>query len=1073
VKKNSISKHQNSKKYHLILFLLLLIIPSLAFSQISISGKVTDKENNPLIGVAVLLDGLTENATVTDLNGEYFIRNIEGNNFLVFSLIGYEIQKIEINNQTIINLELVEGVALDEIVVTALGLERSSKALGYSLQKLEGTELNQVQAVNFVDNLGAKVAGVQVTAGASGLGSTSKITIRGESSFANNNPLFVVDGIPINNRTVLDITNEPSAGFQEIDWGNGAMEVNPADIASVSVLKGPSAAALYGTRAANGVIVITTKDGSKTKGLGVSLNSTTFVDRVYRLPEFQNVYGQGSGGQFEFRDGADGGINDRLSWSWGPKLEGQLIPQYNSPVTLPDGTTVRGGDLTVHGGLPITPTPFSPNPDNLKNFFETGVTTINNLALSGGFDKGNFRLSLTDLRNDGIIPGVNLDRKTVAARLNFTPTERLTVSTNLNYVNSQSDNRPGNGYGSENIMYNNSIWAGRQMDFEPLKEYWQPGLENLQQYSFNYTFFDNPYLILLENRNSFNRDRVFGNIAASYDITDELSFIVRTGMDYSNELRKMRRAFSTLRFVNGGYAENTVSFREINTDALLNWRRDFGDFSVDASVGGNQMSQTASFTQAQTQALAQPGVFRLANAAAPIEIFENLNNKQINSLYGFVKFGYKDFLYVDVTGRNDWSSALATPSSTDNVSFFYPSVSASFVLTNAVELPEEISFAKVRASYAQVGNDTDPYRTSGTFRAGTLVNSQPTFTDQSTLANPNLLPERVSSTELGFDIRLFDDRLNVDFTYYNAISDNQILALPIAESTGYTEQVVNGGKVTTNGVELMVGFTPIRNDKFQWNAMVNFSKNVATVSDLPDGADRITLAYARVYNSASQTVFFQVEEGGRIGDMYGTGYAKDDEGNFIIQPNGTYTLDNTLIKLGNYNPDFLLGFINNLRYENFTLDFVIDWRQGGEIVSRTQALGGGAGQIIETVDRPDAGIVPVGVTPTGEPNMVAVNAEAYYRNFYDRNHEENNTLDATFVKLREVRFGYTFPLENLKMVQNLTISLVGRNLAIFSPGIKHFDPEQIAFQGQGFVSGVEDIAYPSTRSFGLSVGIDF
>ena len=810
---------------HTVLILSLLCFPLMMFSQNIITGKVTDEESMPLQSVNVLIKGL-ERFVLTDEDGTYEITVPDDTKNLIFTLIGYETQVVEIGKQKTINVTLQAGIDLDEIVVTALGLERESKALGYSIQQLKGRAVSEVQAVNFLDNLGAKAAGVQVTAGASGLGSTSKITIRGESSFGNNNPLFVVDGVPINNRTVLDITNEPSIGFQEIDWGNGAMAVNPADIESISVLKGASAAALYGTRAANGVIVIKTKDGKNSKGFGVSLNTTTFVDRVYRLPQFQNVYGQGAAGAFEFKDGADGGINDRLSWSWGPKMDGQLIPQYDSPVTMPDGTTVRGGDLAVHGGLPITPTAFSPNPDNLKNFFETGVTTINNLALSSGYDKGSFRLSLTDLRNNGIIPGVNLNRKTVAARLNFQPTSRLHINANINYINSQSDNRPGNGYGSENVMYNSSIWAGRQMDFEPLKAYWQPGLENLQQFSFNYTFFDNPYLILLENTNSFNRDRIFGNLSAAYDITEALSFVVRTGMDYSNELRKMQRAFSTLRFVNGGYAENTVNFRELNTDFLLNWKKQYNDFTFDVSLGGNRMNQHSAYTQLQTQALAQPGVYRLANAAAPVEVFEQLARKQINSLYAFAKMGYKDFLYVDITGRNDWSSALATPSGTDNVSFFYPSVSTSFVLSNAFTLPEVISFAKIRLNYAQVGNDTEPYRTSGTFRAGTLVNAQPTFTDQNTLANPNLLPERLTATEYGFDLRFFDDKLNIDFTYYHAISDNQILALPIAASTGYTQQIVNGGRVRTNGVEVMLGVSPIRTADFQWNAMVNFSRNI-------------------------------------------------------------------------------------------------------------------------------------------------------------------------------------------------------------------------------------------------------
>lgn len=1062
----------NCKTLLLCLLLLLGAAHMQAQTTITVSGTVFDASDNmPLIGATLQVQG-TELATVTDAMGRYTLKEVPADAVIVVTYVGYEPQELLLNGRMTLNIGLIgESVDVEELVVTALGLERASKGLGYAVQQIDNKDIAEVQSVNFLDNIGAKLAGVQITAGSSGVGATSKITIRGETSFNNNNPLFVVDGIPINNQTVMDITNEPSAGFQEIDWGNGAMEINPFDVASVSVLKGPSAAALYGARAANGVIVVTTKDGSRAKGLGVSFNTSTTVDRAMRLPRFQNIYGQGTGGQFAFKDGKDGGINDRLSWSWGPRMEGQLIPQYDSPVQMPDGSVVRGGDIAVHGGLPITPTPFSPNPNNLKDFFETGVTGINNLALSSHFQGGNFRLSLTDLRSKSIIPGSTYKRKTVAARLNFQPIERLRIATNVNYINSNSTNRPGNGYGSENIMYDLSAWLGRQTNLEPMKDYWQPGLEGLQQFSYNYTFFDNPYLVLLENRNAFNRDRVFGNISASCDFTDALSLVVRTGMDYANELRTMRRAFSTLRFVNGGYAENTVQFREINTDFLLNYKKPFGEWTLDLSAGGNQMNQATSFTQLQANALAQPGVFRLANAAAPLEIFEQLGRKRINSLYGLAKLSYKDFLYLDITGRNDWSSALATPTSTANVSFFYPSVSSSFVLSNAVALPSAISFAKVRASYAQVGNDTDPYRTTGTFIAGTPFNAQPTFSDQSTLANPNLLPERSTAIELGTDVRFLDDRLQFDFTYYNVVTDNQILALPIPASSGYAQQIVNGGKVTAQGVEVILGASPVRNYQgFSWNTMFNFSRNVATVTELPDGADRITLAYTRVYDAVSQTVWFQVEEGGRIGDMYGTGYAKDENGNFIIQPNGLYTVDNTLQKLGNYNPDFMLGWINEFTYRNLSVSMVIDWRQGGEIVSRTQALGGASGQLIETEDRPEAGIIAEGVTPTGEPNTVAVNAESYYRSYYDRNHEENNTLDATFVKLRELRVGYTFTATPLK---GLRVALVGRNLGFWAPEIQHFDPEQLSFQGQGFVSGVEDMTYPTARSFGVSLGIDF
>jgi TonB-linked SusC/RagA family outer membrane protein len=759
---------------------------------------------------------------------------------------------------------------------------------------------------------------------------------------------------------------------------------------------------------------------------------------------------------------------------------GNLIPQFDSPVTLPDGTIVRGGDTSVYSGLPITPTEFRSNPDNLKNFYETGTTFINNLAISSGFNKGNFRLSFTDLRSESIIPGVNLDRQTISSRLNFRPTDKLRISSSLSYVNSQSDNRPSNGYGSENVNYSLVAWGPRSLNIDNLRDYWQPGLEGLQQYSFNYTFFDNPFFILNENRNSFNRDRVFGNVSASYDITDNLSATVRTGMDYSSETRQFRRAFSTNRFRNGGYAEHDVFYREINTDFLLNYTNSFGDFKVDLSLGGNRLDQKAFTSQSQTTSLAQPGIFRLSNAASPIEVFEFESNKRINSFYGLVKFGYKNYLYLDITGRNDWSSALATPFSVDNVSFFYPSVSTSFILSEVAELPRAISFAKLRASYAQVGNDTNPYQTTGAFIAQTPFNGQPTFSDQNLIANPNLRPEQTAAIEVGADIRFFGDKLNLDVSYYNAVTKDQIISLPIGISSGFTQQVVNGGKVRSKGLEIILGATPIANQNFKWSSTLNFSTNRATVEDLPQDDGRLTLAFSRIYDSQNQTVFVQVEEGGRIGDLYGTGYQKNENGDFILTDEGRYIPDNTLQKLGNSNPDFMLGFSNQFNYKKWDLGFLLDWRQGGIIVSRTRALGNVGGQLAETVFRPEGGIVPEGVVNTGTaenpvyvPNTTAVTAESYYRQFYDRNHEENNTYDASFLKLRQFSVGYTF--ENLKFLQqdaSLRLSLIGRNLFAITEN-PHFDPEQLAVQGQGFISGVEDMSYATTRSIGFKAGFNF
>tara|TARA_R110002051_G_scaffold258937_4_gene318269 strand:+ start:2810 stop:6013 length:3204 start_codon:yes stop_codon:yes gene_type:complete len=1064
-----------------ILVVVALCFSTIGFSQRIISGKVTDTDNQPLPYTNVIIKG-TKIGTTANENGDYVISVSDESAILVFSAIGFKTQNILAENKSIINVTLLESAEdLEEVVLTALGVKRTTKELGYVVQSLDAKGVTEVKSVNFLDNLSGKLAGVTITQGATGVGSTSKITIRGEASFSNNNPLFVVDGVPINNNSVFNFSNEAAAGFQEIDYGNGAMEINPDDIAEVSVLKGPSAAALYGTRASNGVIVIETKNGSKSKGLGISYTTSFFVDTAFQLPDFQNEYGQGNSGQFAFVDGLGGGTNDLISYSWGPRLDqGTLVPQFNSPVTLADGTVVRGADTALYSGLPISPTPFISHPDNLKDFYETGTTLINNIAISSNFDKGNYRLSFTDLRSESIIPGVNLDRQTVSARLGFSPTDKLKINSSISYVNSKSDNRPSNGYGSENVNYALVGWGPRSLDINSLKVYWQPGLEGLQQYSFNYTYFDNPYFTLLENTNSFNRDRVFGNVSATYKINERLTATIRTGMDYSNELRQMRRNFSSNRFKNGGYAEHDVFFREINTDFLLNYKEIFNDFKIDISLGGNRLDQKTFTGQSQTTSLAQPGIFRLSNAASPIEVFEFESNKRINSFYGIAKLGYKNFLYIDITGRNDWSSALATPFSVDNTSFFYPSVSSSFILSEVVNLPEVISFAKLRASWAQVGNDTNPYQTTGAFVSQTPFNGQPTFSNQNTIANPNLRPESTSSIEFGADIRFFGDQLTLDVSYYNALTEDQIISLPIGISSGYTQQVVNGGKVRAKGLEMIVGVSPIITSNFRWNSTLNFSTSKAIVEDLPQDDGRLTLAYSRIYDSQNQTVYLQVEEGGRVGDLYGTGYLKNADGAFILNSDGQYIADNNLQKLGNYNPDFQLGFNNQLNYKKWDLSFLLDWRQGGIIVSRTKALGNVGGQLAETSYRPEAGIVPDGVINVGTPdnpvyeqNTVAVTAESYYRQFYDRNHEENNTYDASFLKLRQFAIGYTFDdLTVFNQKASLSLSVIGKNIFAITEN-PHFDPEQLAVQGQGFVGGVEDMSYATSRSFGFKAGFNF
>ncbi len=1055
-------------------FSLFLIAQDAANS----TGRILSADKEGMAGVTVLVKN-TLVGTVSDENGYFKLKADQGQT-LVFSFLGYETVEWLIENDQPIEITLKESDAyLEEVVITALGIKSKTRNLSYGVQKLEANELNTVKATNFLDNLNGKLAGITVTQGATGVGSSSKITIRGEASFTNNNPLFVVDGMPINNNTIVPITNDAAAGFQEVDFGNGAMEVNPDDIASVQVLKGPAAAALYGTRASNGVILITTKDGSEQQGMQVALNSTFFVEEAARLPKFQNAYGQGNNGDFEFVDGLGGGINDNISYSWGPAFEpGLQIPQFDSPVTLPDGQTVRGGDLAVTGGGAIPASPFIAYPDNLENFYQTGYTAINNVSIASGLSNGSYRLSFTDLRSESIIPGVDLNRNTYAANLNFFPTDKLKITSSLSYVRSQSDNRPSNGYGSENVNYSLVAWGPRSLNTDALQDYWQPGLEGLQQYSFNYTFFDNPYFILNENRNSFNRNRLFGNIKATYFITDKLNIAFRTGLDFSTEERQFLRNFSTNRFINGGYAVHNVDYLERNTDVLINYQDQKGDFTFDFYAGGNRLDQTASTQQSQALSLAQPGIFRLSNAASPVENFDFLAEKKINSIYGIAKVGFKAFLFFESTLRNDWASALATPVSTDNASFMYPSLGLGFVASEVLRMPRAINYLKFRGSWARVGNDTNPYQTSGAFLAQTPYNSQPTFSDQATIPNVNLLPERTTAVEIGAEIRLLKNRVNIEATYYNALTDNQIITLPSPVSSGYNARVVNGSQVRSRGLEVIMGVTPIAG-KFEWNTTFNFSRNITTVESLPDEVDRLTLAYSSIYDNVNQTVFYQVEEGGRIGDMYGTGYLRNEDGEFIIGDNGLYIPDNRLQKLGNYNPDFTLGIQNHFRYGNWDLNFLVDWRQGGQLVSRTLALGAVGGQLEETLNRPAEGIIADGVVNVGtaenpvfEKNTQAVSPEAFYRNFYDRNHEENNTYDASYVKLRELSLSYTFKNFATKYIDQLDISFVGRNLLIFS-NTPHFDPETLAVQGQQFVNGVEDMSYATTRSLGMKVGVRF
>lgn len=1041
----------------------------------TITGRVTDVvTGEPLPFVTVTVKNTTI-GQVTDIKGAYSLTVPEDAEALIFSFVGYLNVEEAIGGRTVINVTMRENVtALNEVVVTALGVERQQKALGYAVQEVQGKELTQARETNMVNSLAGRVAGVQVVGGSSGVGSTSLITIRGESSLipGQNSPLFVIDGIPISNRT----TSNRTEGNLETDYGNGAQDINPDDIASISVLKGPNATALYGSRGANGVILITTKSGQDSDGFRVDVNQNITFERPLRIPRYQNQYGQGAGGEFAFGDGFGAGINDNIDESWGPRFAGQPIVQHNSPTS----SGFRAGDFALRprdeeGNFAdeATPLPWTANPDNIEDFFQTGYTSSTNVALSGSNENGNFRTAYTRLSSEGILPNTDYNRDNFALSGAYKIGEKVKVTASLNYVNSDSENRPNNSYGTENIMYL-WVWFGRQIDMGTLRDYWQPGLEGIQQFNYNYNWHDNPYFTMHENTNGFNKDRIFGNLRVDFQLTDELSLMIRSGLDLFNELRVGKRAFSTQRFPRGQYREDDIYFREQNTDFLLAYNKELnGVFQLGASIGGNLRQDENRYKRVSANALSVPGIFNFGNAAEPLSKNQFNDEREVQSLYGFFNLSYKNILFLDITGRNDWSSTLPS----DNNSYFYPSVGLSAIISDMIELPQLFSFAKLRAGWAIVGNDTDPYSLVNTFPFEEPFDDVARVSASEVLKNANLKPEESNSFEIGADIRLFKGRLALDATYYQANTKNQILTLPVSYTSGYESRIINAGEIENKGVELVLNGQLLTSQKgLNWTSTVNFTRNRGTVKELIDDLD--------VYTISDNYIEVQARVGGRVGDVYGTGFETVEDGNssffgqVIHDENGFAVRDPTLKNLGNYNPDFMMGFQNTFTYKDISLGVLFDWRHGGVVNSRTVLIGGTSGMMDFTAEGREEGIISEGVIRNADgtyrPNDVRLSGRDYYWWRYNRGNEEVGMFDASFLKLREVKLSYNLPQLLLQgtPIRTVTLSVVGRNLALWTEN-PHFDPETISFNGGTIVPGVEDMATPSARSIGFNLNATF
>lgn len=1097
---------QNVRK-RVALLLMIWFLGAAGYAQTSVSGKViSGTDGNSLPGVNVLVRGTTT-GTITDADGNYRLDVPDPDGTLVFSFVGYVTQEIPIAGKTSINVVLpADATELSEVVVTALGIERQKRDLGYAVQEVNGDDISKARETNIGNALAGKVAGVTVVGNPSGIGGSSRITIRGERSLNinKNQPLFIVDGVPITN----EVFGSSGRSNQEVDYGNGAGFVNPDDVESMTVLKGASATALYGSRGQNGVIIIKTKSGKGSQG-NVSFNSTVTFENVLKLPEFQNVYGQGLNGQFEFLDGNGGGIRDGVDESWGPKMEGQLIKQFDSPTT----NGFRGGDVgnlnTIIGPVDyaaqlakrgdIIATPFSPQPDNVRDFFETGVTFTQNVAVSGGNEFGDVRASYTYLDQKGIIPNTDLTRHNFNLTAGYKLTKKLSFRATANYIKNLSDNRPSLSYGTENIMYLFNCWFPRSLNINSFRNYWQAGLTDLNQFNFNYNYHDNPYFNVYENTNGQELDRLFGNVTGTYKFNDYLMLMARVGTDYSDEFRNRRRAYSTQRYPLGSYREEQIFLQETNADLLLSFNKDLSsDISISASAGGNAMRRRYNLSDISAPQLTVPAIYSLNNARVPLEYYSFQSEKRINSLYAFAQVGFRNYLFLELTARNDWSSTLPA----NNWSYFYPSASISLVVSDLLDIEgTPISFAKVRAGFAAVGNDTDPYQLLSTYAAQNPAQGLPTYSESSVIQNANLKPEQSRSIEAGFDIRFLEDRIGLDFTYYSTRSENQILNVPLTRTSGYTSRVINAGMIENKGMEVMLNLIPVRTNSFEWSVNLNFSRNRGVVKELykdPESGQEI-----KNYVLASRYVSVEARVGERMGDMYGIGFQRvsADPGSPYYDPTGEFVGEivynsqgkpvptPTTIKLGNYNPDWMAGIYNTLTFKGLSFGFLFDIRQGGKIYSHTQTVGREAGLIIETLEGradgydlnlPGNGVIGPGVVAVTDgggnitgfvPNETKLSAREWHSSItLGRRLIEPMMYDASFVKLREVKFGYTLPnsLMGSLPFRDVSISLVGRNLFLWSD-VPHIDPETASNSGGTIIPGVESVAMPSARSYGFNV----
>lgn len=1064
---------------------LVLCAVEAAAQDRSITGTVTAAETGaPIPGVAVTVPG-TSIGTLTNEAGRFTLNVPPSANTLEFRSLAYATRQVAISG-TEMNVALeAQAVALEGVTVTALGIERQNRALGVAAQEVQADELNRAET-NIVNALQGRVAGVTIT-NAGTQGGSSRMVIRGASSLTGENqPLWVIDGVPVDNYSGFT----RGSGYGSIDYGNAVQDLDPESIESITVLKGANAAALYGSRASAGAVIVTTRTGVNAgAGLITASQQVTWEDPL-RMPEWQNSYGQGYNGQFRYVDGNGGGLFDHYDESWGPPLDGRLIEQYNSPL--------------VNGVRQATP--WVPQPDNIDYFFETGRTLQTNASFAAANDNANVRLSLSRTNQNGMMPGFSLGRTNVGLNGGVTLSSRLNATGSAQYIGSDGAGRPGIGYGETNPMIQ-FIWFGRQVDTRDLRQnYLERRPEEDTQagmpYSWNYSYHPNPYYLQLVNGNRDQRDRLIGNVTLTYDFTDWLSAAVRTGTDWYQDDRKTMYAADNWGVANvspitgldevvgsrGAFGFYQIGFQETNTDFLLSMNRDLTPaISLNANVGGNRRDFRRQTNYVWVAGLSAPGIYSVENASETPDPFDYLSRKRVNSLYGQAEFGLNDYFFLTFTGRNDWSSTLPET----NNSYFYPSISGSFILSEAFPTLQTsfLQYAKLRGSWARVGSDADPYQLVNTYIANPAFDGFPRFEVANSIKNAELRPESTDSWEFGTELGLLDNRIALDLTYYNETTSDQILPVDISRSSGFSRTVRNAGSVRNRGFELAVTASPVRTPDFRWESTVTWATNDNEVLSLAEGLETLTLGNFW-YGS------IQARPGEPYGAIVGTTYVRDSQGRVVVNASGAPIRNIEQSVLGNYNPDWSGGWANSFSYRGLSLSVLLDTKQGGEIYSVTNQWGTYAGVLRETVEGrciPEGGdpvqgmptcspdnmlLVPnsVRVTASGDtvPNTGAdaiyIDSQSYWGAPGVYATTETNVYDASFVKLRDVTLTYELPasLTQRLRISGAQIGVTGRNLALWTD-TPHIDPET-AFDASN-VQGLEFGQIPSPRSLGFNVSI--